>query len=197
MSIVNSDKNIALQKTNEYWREHCVCALRDSATQPVFGAGDPNGGIVFIGEAPGKKEDIQGIPFIGAAGKLLQEMLATLPLTREQVYITNIVKYRPPNNRDPLPQEKIDCAEWLAQELAVIQPKLIVLLGRHALHHFFPDADIGTTHGVIHDGATAAIPMSNTMFLPLYHPAAGIYNRALRPQMLLDIAAIKTVLDLS
>src|ERR1700722_18689448 len=116
-----------------------VCPeLAAQATQLVFGAGNTEAGIVFIGEASGKNEDLQGKPFVGAAGKFLNEMLKSVGLDRESVYITNIVKYRPPNNREPLPSEKAAFLPYLQAQLEIIQPKLVVLLGRHSLNCFLP-----------------------------------------------------------
>ena len=107
--------------------------LAATATQLVFGDGNPDADLVFIGEAPGKNEDLQGLPFVGAAGKFLNEMLAMIDLKRADVYITNIVKYRPPDNRDPYPDEKQVFLKYLESQLEVIQPKLTVTLGRHSL----------------------------------------------------------------
>ena len=113
----------------------------------VFGDGNPNADIVFIGEAPGKQEDEQGLPFVGASGKFLSEMLASIHMKREQVYITNIVKYRPPNNRDPLPDEKAAFLPYLERQLAVINPLLVVTLGRHSMNCFLPGLQISQVHG--------------------------------------------------
>src|SRR5579884_3528710 len=110
-----------------------VPELRKGATQLVFGDGNPDAEIVFIGEAPGKNEDLQGKPFVGAAGKFLNEMLEMIGMKREDVYITNIVKYRPPNNRDPYPEEKNVFLPFLQAQLEVIKPKIVVTLGRHSL----------------------------------------------------------------
>ncbi len=126
-------KREKLDKLNKYWQKNCQCELKKTATQAVFGNGNANSNMVFIGEAPGKNEDIKGIPFVGAAGKFLEEMLNNINKKRENVYITNIVKYRPPNNRDPEPREKEACNEWLIEELKIISPKLIIFLGRHAM----------------------------------------------------------------
>ena len=104
-----ASKREQLDKLNSYWKENCVCELKKTATQAVFGNGNADSDIVFIGEAPGKNEDLKGIPFVGAAGKFLEEMLSGIGKKREDIYITNIVKYRPPNNRDPEPEEKEDC----------------------------------------------------------------------------------------
>lgn len=140
-------KTEQLQELNEYWKENCACELKKTATQAVFGDGNPESEIVFIGEAPGKNEDLQGRPFIGAAGKFFNEMLLAIGKKREDIYITNIVKYRPPNNRDPLDTEKESCNEWLINELKIISPKLIIFLGRHSMMRFFPDEKISNVHG--------------------------------------------------
>jgi uracil-DNA glycosylase family 4 len=136
-------ENIARQIVND----GVTPSLAAGATQLVFGAGNPDAEIVFIGEAPGKKEDLQGKPFVGAAGKFLNEMLELIDLKREDVYITNIVKYRPPNNRDPLPEEKRAFLPYLQSQLEVIQPKVVVTLGRHSMNCFLPDLQISQVHG--------------------------------------------------
>ena len=180
-----------LQEINEYWQKHCTCDLKETATRAVFGHGNPHAEVVFIGEAPGKKEDETGVPFVGAAGKFLDEMLGSIQMKREDIYITNIVKYRPPNNRDPLPKEKDACKEWLHEELNTIAPKLIVFLGRHSMNHFFPELKISEAHGVL---VIKMIPGINTKyFLPLYHPAAALYNGGLREDLLKDFKKIHLV----
>jgi uracil-DNA glycosylase family 4 len=181
-----------LLKLHQKYHKACVCELKETATQPVFGNGNPDSDIVFIGEAPGKKEDQNGIPFIGAAGKFLAEMLSSIKLKREDIYITNIVKYRPPENRDPTPQEKKDCADWLNAELKFIQPKLVVFLGRHSMSHFFPDLKISDAHGQFIQADLPNFPVYN--FLPLYHPAAALYNGGLRTELLKDFAKIPKML---
>ena len=143
--IMNKDEE--LNKIHKKWFTKCQCELKKTAIQPVPGDGNPNSEIVFIGEAPGKEEDKQGRPFVGAAGKFLAEMLEAIKLKREEIYITNIVKYRPPNNRDPLPEEKDACRDWLIEELNFINPKLIVFLGRHSMNDFFPNEKISAVHG--------------------------------------------------
>lgn len=151
--------------------------LARQATQLVMGHGSLDAEIVFIGEAPGKKEDETGIPFQGAAGKRLDELLAAAQLKRDDVYITNIVKYRPPDNRDPKPDEKQESWPYLERELAIINPKVIMTLGRHSMSHFMPDAVIGDVHGTIQQ---VQVNGTDYTVAPLYHPAAAIYNRALR-----------------
>lgn len=182
----------SLEDINLYWQENCRCELKNTATRAVFGDGNPNAKIVFIGEAPGKKEDETGVPFVGAAGKFLDEMLGSIKMVRSDIYITNIVKYRPPNNRDPEPEEKDACKDWLHEELNAIAPKLIVFLGRHSMNHFFPDLKISEAHGKL---IIKNIPGINTKyFLPLYHPAAALYNGGLRTELLNDFKKIPLAL---
>lgn len=162
--------------------------LAETATQMVFGAGNPDAAIVFIGEAPGKKEDLKGMPFIGAAGKFLNEMLASINLKREDVYITNIVKYRPPNNRDPLPAEKAEFLPYLQKQLDIIDPRVIVTLGRHSMDSLLPGLMISEVHGQeqTHNGR---------IYLPLFHPAAALYNGALRQTLIDDFAKLPPLLE--
>ena len=177
-----------------------VCPdLAKTATQLVFGDGNPNAEIVFIGEAPGKNEDIQGKPFVGAAGKFLNEMLATIGLNREDVYITNIVKYRPPNNRDPLPDEKKAFLPYLQAQLEVIQPKVVVTLGRHSMNCFLPDLQISKIHG---QAKRIKIAMKQPagesltiVIMPLFHPAAALYNGGLRQTLIDDFTGIPRVIQ--
>ncbi len=186
------DKKEKLQALNEDWSLKNTCVLKKTATQAVFGHGSANAEIVFIGEAPGKSEDEQGIPFVGAAGKFLAEMLGDIGLKREDIYITNIVKYRPPNNRDPEPSEKEACAPWLYEELNLIQPKLVVFLGRHSMLNFFPDLKISEAHGkLIHKKFKH---IKTEYFLPLYHPAAALYNGGMRDTLKEDFALIPKIL---
>lgn len=165
-----------------------VCPdLAEQATQLVFGDGNPDADIVFIGEAPGKNEDIKGVPFVGAAGKFLDEMLATIKLSREDIYITNIVKYRPPNNRDPLPEEKAAFLPYLQKQLEVIKPKLIVTLGRHSMDVLLPGLKISQVHG-------QPKRYQGQVYLPLFHPAAALYNGAMRQTLIDDFASIPAIL---
>jgi DNA polymerase len=176
-----------------------VCPeLAKTATQLVFGAGNPDADIVFIGEAPGKNEDLQGKPFVGAAGKFLDEMLEMINLQRKDIYITNIVKYRPPGNRDPLPEEKKAFLPYLQAQLEIIQPKVVVTLGRHSMNCFLPDLQISKCHGEPkrikiqmkeHDGDTMVL-----VILPLFHPAAALYNGSMRQTLIDDFAEIPVIL---
>lgn len=171
--------------------------LAATATQLVFGDGNVDADIVFIGEAPGKKEDLQGLPFVGAAGKFLNEMLQTIDLERKDIYITNIVKYRPPDNRDPLAEEKNAFLPYLQSQLEVIQPKVVVTLGRHSLNCFLPDLQISKVHGEPKSVRLNLKDQSGALevvILPLYHPAAALYNPGQRQTLLDDFALIPTIL---
>ena len=162
-------------------------ALRMGATQLVFGDGNPDADIVFIGEAPGKNEDEQGKPFVGAAGKFLNEMLEMVNLKREDIYITNIVKYRPPNNRDPEPSEKEKFLPYLQEQLDIIKPKLIVTLGRHSMDVLLPGLKISQVHG-------QPKRYKDHVYLPLFHPAAALYNSGMRQTLIDDFALIPAIL---
>jgi DNA polymerase len=166
--------------------------LREGATQLVFADGNPNADIVFIGEAPGKNEDLQGVPFIGAAGKFLDEMLASIGLKREDIYITNIVKYRPPNNRDPLPEEKKAFWPYLVRQLDVIAPKLVVTLGRHSMEYFLPNQKISAVHG---EPKRIVFSERKQVVMPLFHPAAALYNGGLRQTLLDDFSRIPAIIS--
>ena len=161
--------------------------LKSTATQLVLGDGNPNAEIVFIGEAPGKKEDLTGRPFVGAAGKFLDAMLASIGLERGDVYITNIVKYRPPENRDPSRAEITEFVPYLQRQLDVIRPKLVVFLGRHSMKVFLPELTIGQAHGQM-------VMKNGQAYLPLFHPAAALYNPGMRQTLLEDFAKIPVLL---
>ena len=137
------------------------------------GEGAPDAAVMFIGEGPGFHEDQQGRPFVGPAGQLLDELIASIGMRREEVFIGNVVKCRPPNNRDPAEDEVEACRSYLDQQLKLIEPKLVVLLGRHALNVFFAGAKISTAHGVTRR-------LEARIFLPLYHPAAALRQKRLR-----------------
>ncbi|NTW76705.1 MAG: uracil-DNA glycosylase [Syntrophaceae bacterium] len=126
-----------------------LCSLGKTRKNLVFGDGNPQAKIVFVGEAPGADEDEQGKPFVGRAGQLLTKILEAIKLSREEVFIANILKCRPPNNRDPLPEEISACWPWLEKQINIIDPQIIVTLGRHSLNRFFPDFKISAAHGKI------------------------------------------------
>jgi DNA polymerase len=186
-------KREQLDELNKYWQENCRCELKKTASRAVFGDGNAESKIIFIGEAPGKKEDEGGKPFIGAAGKFLDEMLLGIGMKRDDIYITNIVKYRPPNNRDPEPKEKEDCNEWLINELKIISPKLIVFLGRHSMTRFFPMDKISDLHGKLLVKSVPELDKKQA-FLPLYHPAAALYNGGMRETLIKDFNKIPKAL---
>ncbi|HXH27096.1 MAG TPA: uracil-DNA glycosylase [Candidatus Acidoferrum sp.] len=167
-----------------------VCPdLAKSANSLVMGDGNPDADIVFIGEAPGKNEDEQGKPFVGAAGKFLNEMLASIGMQRQDIYITNIVKYRPPNNRDPLPDEKEAFWPYLLRQLKVIEPKVVITLGRHSMEYFLPGAKISEVHG-------EPKRRGDLVILPLFHPAAALYNGGMRATLMEDFMKIPKIIEL-
>jgi DNA polymerase len=155
----------------------------ETATRMVPGEGNPRAAVMFVGEAPGATEDALGRPFVGRAGRLLDELLTAAGLRRADVWITNVVKARPPENRDPRAPEVAHCMPWLERELAIIQPRLVVPLGRHALKHFAPRAKIGDVHGRV-------ISAGGRELFPLYHPAAAMYNQTLRETLFADARAL-------
>lgn len=167
--------------------------LAETATNLVMGCGSQKAEIVFIGEAPGKNEDLQGEPFVGAAGKFLNEMLHGIGLSRDEIYITNIVKYRPPNNRDPLPEEKKAFWPFLVRQLQIIRPKIVATLGRHSMEYFLPDRRITEIHG---QPKRISFGNQKLVILPLYHPAAALYNGALRTTLIEDFGTIPDVIKL-
>ncbi len=159
------------------------CDLSKTANA-VLGEGNPHATVMFIGEAPGEKENELRRPFVGAAGKFLDELLASINLKREDVYISNVVKFRPPDNRDPEPIEKEQCMPWLMLEIALVKPKVIATLGRHSLGHFFPEMTIGNAHG-----KPFKLTDEITLF-PIYHPAAALHNGNLRSSLVADFRAL-------
>lgn len=192
---MGKSKQILLEEIKSDILTQNVCPdLAKQATQLVMSDGKPDADIVFIGEAPGKNEDIQGKPFVGASGKLLNQILTNVGMRREDIYITNIVKYRPPANRDPLPAEKLAFWPYLVRQLEVIEPKLVVTLGRHSMEYFLPGHKIRDIHGKVQ---TVKVGSTNKRFtlLPLYHPTAVIYNRKLLSVFQDDLAAIPTILQ--
>ena len=174
--------------------------LATQATQLVMGDGNLDADIVLIGEAPGKKEDELGLPFVGAAGKFLNEMLSEAGMQRRDVYITNIVKYRPPNNRDPSPEEKAAFLPYLFHQLDIIKPKIIITLGRHSMEYFLPDARISQVHGHVvrkkvmyHHDKTE----HEWLIIPLYHPAAALYNGGMRQTLIDDFVRVPEIIAAS
>jgi DNA polymerase len=155
----------------------------------VFGVGNRNADLMFVGEAPGQAEDEQGIPFVGAAGKLLDRYLFAVDIPRESVYIANILKCRPPHNRDPLPEEEDACIGYLREQVKLIQPKIIVCLGRiSAMRLIKPDFRITREHGVF-------VRKGGCLMTAVYHPAALLRDASKKEEMLLDFEKIKAQLD--
>ncbi len=187
-------KHEQLNKLNAEMLACSKCSLRAGCKQVVPGDGSAEAKIMFIGEGPGAKEDELGKPFVGAAGKFLDEMLGAINLKREDVYIANTVKCRPPQNRDPLPEEKETCWPWLLKQIKIIQPELIVTLGRHSMEIFLPNYKISEIHG---QAMRREIPeIGKQIFFALYHPAAALYNGSMREVLLKDFKKIPKVLEL-
>jgi DNA polymerase len=168
----------------------CVkCSLHATRTQAVPGIGPCPADIMIVGEAPGFNEDRQGEPFVGAAGKLLDTLLARIGLGRSDVYITNVLKCRPPQNRDPMPNEVEACSPYLARQLAMIKPKVVLVLGRHALERLLPgQGSISRIHGSL-------VRRGDVAYVPLYHPAAALHNGALVSDLEHDFDRVKAYLD--
>ncbi|HEX73974.1 MAG TPA: uracil-DNA glycosylase [Dehalococcoidia bacterium] len=163
------------------------CKLAEYRTRVVPGEGAENAEIMFIGEAPGWHEDQQGRPFVGPAGLYLDQLLASINLKREQVYIANVIKCRPLGNRDPLPTEIRNCRKWLERQIELIHPKMIVTLGRYSMAMFFPGKSISKIHGT-------AQKRDNTMYYAMYHPAAALHQQSLRQAIEADMLKIPSLL---
>lgn len=172
----------------EQVRECQLCPLSRSRTKAVPGEGPEDAAVMFIGEAPGFHEDQQGRPFVGAAGHFLDELLKSIDLARRDVYITNVVKCRPPGNRDPRPDEMDTCcSHYLDRQIALIQPRLIVTLGRFSMARYFPDASISRIHGQVRK-------FDSFIVLPLYHPAAALHQPRYREDIETDFKKIPGLL---
>lgn len=160
------------------------CDLYHSRKYAVPGEGPVNAEIMFIGEGPGFHENEQGRPFVGAAGKFLEELLASIGMSREQVFITNVVKCRPPGNRDPLPLEVETCtSSYLERQIQAISPRVIVTLGRYSMGLFLPNAKISHVHG-------QAMQVKGRLIVPMYHPAAALHQQSLKPVVESDFARL-------
>jgi uracil-DNA glycosylase family 4 len=164
------------------------CRLSQKRIQAVPGEGSAQAQIMFIGEGPGANEDRTGVPFCGAAGKLLDELLASIGIKREEVFIGNMVKCRPPGNRDPQEDEITACAPYLEEQLAVIQPKVVITLGRFSMAKFLPDARISQVHGKKYQ-------VNNLTIIPMYHPAAGLYRGEVKQELFIDFAKVPQYLE--
>ena len=185
---------MTLDKIHQEIKTCQKCPLSQTRLNPVFGEGNFTAKVMLIGEAPGQKEDEQGRPFVGAAGKFLDEMLSIIQLDRKNVFIANVIKCRPPGNRDPLPEEVAACWPYLLAQIKSIQPQLIVTLGRHSMARFFPEYKISQIHG---KALRREIPeIGQQVFLALYHPAAALYNGSMRETLIKDFKKIPKVLAL-
>ncbi len=178
----------ALKKLEEDVVQCRACPLAGGRTNAVPGEGSDKADLVFVGEAPGASEDRQGRPFVGSAGKFLDELLHSIGLNRNQVYIANIIKCRPPGNRDPQPDEIAACKPWLDRQIEIIKPRMIVTLGRFSMSLFIPGKAISKCHGipVSRDGVT---------FYPMYHPAAALHQNNLRQVIMADMLRIPILLE--
>jgi len=186
---VLSDNQQKLAKLAEQVNACQRCPLYKDATQGVAGEGSASADIMFIGEGPGKEEDKQGRPFCGAAGKFLDVMLESIALSRETVYIANVVKHRPPNNRDPLPTEVEACWPYLEAQIKIIEPKIIAVLGRHSMARFLPNlGTISELHG-------RAFKRDDRIYVALYHPAVALYNGSMRQVLLEDFKKLQLILE--
>ena len=163
------------------------CELHRAATNPVPGEGNPDARILLIGEAPGFHEDAKGLPFVGNSGKFLTQLLEKAGLSREEVFITNVVKHRPPGNRDPLPDEMAACAHYLDEQIEIINPDVIVTLGRFSLARYFPGQRISKIHGQPKE-------INGRYVVPMYHPAAALHNGSLRPEIESDFQKLPRLL---
>ena len=162
--------------------------LAENRTRVVPGEGAEDADIVFIGEAPGWHEDQQGRPFVGPAGMFLNQLINSIGLRREQVYITNVIKCRPPQNRDPLPTEIQNCCPWLDRQVELISPKMVVTLGRYSMAMFFPGKSISKIHGTAHK-------QDNIIYYAMYHPAAALHQQSLRRVVEADMLKIPQILS--
>ncbi len=185
---IDIDKQARLdQIATDIVEAHICPDLAKTATHLVMGEGNPDADIMFIGEAPGASEDKLGRPFVGAAGRVLDELLAGIGLARDNVFITSILKYRPPGNRDPEPEEKAAFLPYLERQIEVIEPKLTVFLGRHSMNSFLPELKISQAHG-------KPVRKDGQVYLPLFHPAAALYNGSMKQTLVDDFALIPAIL---
>jgi DNA polymerase len=186
------------EELKQVFREASTCTrcpqLAETRTRVVFGAGNADADLMFVGEAPGRNEDEQGVPFVGAAGKLLDELLTGIGLVRDDVFIANCLKCRPPGNRDPLPQEISNCQGWLYRQLELIQPKVVCTLGNFSTKLLREDlTGITRLHG---QPEVRVIGPRAVRLMPLYHPAAALYTRSLLETLQQDFAQIPGLLAL-
>jgi uracil-DNA glycosylase family 4 len=191
--VTDAERRVALEAIAAEVRSCTNCRLHETRTKAVPGEGDPETEVVFVGEGPGFNEDRQGRPFVGRAGDLLVKLLASIGWRREDVFITNVVKCRPPENRDPQPDEIAACAPYLRRQLEVLDPAVVVTLGRYSMGTFMPGARISQAHGTVRpvDPATGA---ASALVFAMYHPAAALRSPAIERESYADIAAVPSAL---
>jgi DNA polymerase len=191
--VTDVERRVALEAIAAEVRACTNCRLHETRTKAVPGEGDPETEVVFVGEGPGFNEDRQGRPFVGRAGDLLVKLLASIGWRREDVFITNVVKCRPPENRDPQPDEIAACAPFLRRQLEVLDPAVVVTLGRYSMGTFMPGARISQAHGTVRpvDPATGA---ASALVFAMYHPAAALRTPAIERESYADIAAVPAAL---
>lgn len=189
MNAALTDKELRFAELEEKCRSCRGCALSKTRTNCVFGVGNPSAELMFVGEAPGEQEDLQGIPFVGRAGQLLDRYLFAVDINREDVYIANILKCRPPHNRDPLPAEEDACIGYLREQVRLIRPRVIVCLGRiAAMRLISPDFKITRDHGAWYE-------RGGFLMTAVYHPAALLRDPRKKDDMLADMKKIKEKLN--
>jgi len=188
------ERRAALDQIASEVRVCTRCRLWETRTNAVPGEGHADTEVVFVGEGPGQNEDVQGRPFVGAAGTFLTELVRSVGWRREEVFITNVVKCRPPGNRDPEPDEMSACAPYLKRQLAVLDPALVVTLGRFSLQTFMPGARIGAVHGTVR-AAEPTAGAAHAHAYAMYHPAAAFRQQALRETLQVDMTGIPAALE--
>jgi uracil-DNA glycosylase len=191
--VTDAERRAALEAIAAEVRDCTRCRLHQTRTNAVPGEGDPSTEVVVIGEGPGQNEDLEGRPFVGRAGGLLVRLLGHIGWTRQDVFITNIVKCRPPGNRDPEPDEVAACAPFLRRQLETLDPAIIVTLGRHSMARFMPGARIGAAHGTTGPVDPATGARDATVFA-MYHPAAALRTPAIERESYEDVARIPAAL---
>jgi DNA polymerase len=190
---MRDERQAALEAIASEVRVCTRCRLHEGRTKAVPGEGDPDTEVVFVGEGPGFNEDREGRPFVGRAGGMLVRLLASVGWQRDDVFITNVVKCRPPDNRDPQPDEMAACAPYLQRQLAVLDPAVVVTLGRYSMGTFIPGARIGQAHGTTHPVAPETGARSALAFA-MYHPAAALRSPAVERDSFEDMALVPSVL---
>lgn len=192
--MTEAERRAALEAIAAEVRACTACRLHERRTRAVPGEGHPSTEVVLVGEGPGMNEDREGRPFVGRAGDLLGRLLGSIGWRRDDVFITNIVKCRPPDNRDPEPDEVAACAPFLRRQLEVLDPALVVTLGRHSMGRFRPGTTISRAHGTV-SAADADTGARDALVLALYHPAAALRTPAVEQASFVDIATVPAVLD--